>query len=155
MKKLTAERVRKAEQDFLAANDLSSQTSLLLVEGPRMFDRITSDSAILGGKPIIRGTRISVAMILEWTASGADRDAILRKHPQLTADDVEQAATYAASAVQNEVLLSGDKRWMDLEFMDSCASDTDLAIRLEDVRAALAKIGGSMDSAIDETRGEW
>ena len=120
-----------------------------------MFDRITSDSAILGGKPIIRGTRISVAMILEWTASGADRDAILRKHPQLTADDVEQAATYAASAVQNEVLLSGDKRWMDLEFMDSCASDTDLAIRLEDVRAALAKIGGSMDSAIDETRGEW
>ena len=71
-----------------------------------MFDRITSDSAILGGKPIICGTRISVAMILEWIASGADRDTILRKHPQLTAEDVEQAATYAASAVQNEVLLT-------------------------------------------------
>ena len=71
-----------------------------------MFDRITSDSAILGGKPIIRGTRISVAMILEWIASGADRDTILRKHPQLTADDVEQATSYASSAMQNEVLLT-------------------------------------------------
>lgn len=35
-----------------------------------MFDRITSNPAILGGKPIIRGTRISVEMILEWVASG-------------------------------------------------------------------------------------
>ena len=48
-----------------------------------------------------------------------------------------------------------DESWMDVEFMDSCASDSDPAIRLEDVRAALAKIGSSMDSAIDETRGEW
>ncbi len=43
-----------------------------------MFDRITSDTAILGGKPIIRGTRISVELILEWIASGATRDDILR-----------------------------------------------------------------------------
>lgn len=79
-----------------------------------MFDRITSDSAILGGKPIIRGKRISVAMILEWIASGADRDTILRKHPQLSADDVEQAVEYAVSAARNEVLLTtevgGDAR---------------------------------------------
>lgn len=73
-----------------------------------MFDRITSDLAILGGKPIIRGTRISVAMILEWIASGADRDTILRKHPHLTADDVEQATSYAASAVQNDVLMTAE-----------------------------------------------
>ena len=48
-----------------------------------------------------------------------------------------------------------DESWMDAEFMNSCVSDSDPAIRLEDVRAALAKIGSSMDSAIDETRGEW
>ena len=48
-----------------------------------------------------------------------------------------------------------DKSWMDLEFMDSCASDSDPTIPLEDVRAALTKIDGSMDSAIDETRAEW
>jgi uncharacterized protein (DUF433 family) len=71
-----------------------------------MFVRITSDPAILGGKPIVRGTRISVEIILEWVASGATRDEIVRKHPHLTAADVEQALAYAASAVRNEVLVT-------------------------------------------------
>jgi len=43
-----------------------------------MFDNITFDPAILGGKPIIKGTRISVEMILEWIASGATCDDILK-----------------------------------------------------------------------------
>ena len=73
-----------------------------------MFDRITADVSILGGKPIIRGTRISVAMVLEWMASGASRDDILRKHPHLTAEDLEQAMTYAASALRNDVLLTAE-----------------------------------------------
>jgi uncharacterized protein (DUF433 family) len=73
-----------------------------------MFDRITSDPAILGGKPIVRGTRISVEIILEWIAAGATRDDILRKHPQLTAADLEQALAYAAAAVKNEVLLTSE-----------------------------------------------
>ena len=71
-----------------------------------MFDRIVSNPAILGGKPIVRGTRISVELILEWVASGATRDEILRKHPHLSAADVEQALAYAASAVRNEVLVA-------------------------------------------------
>lgn len=73
-----------------------------------MLDRITCDSSILGGKPIIRGTRISVEIILEWIASGATRDDILRKHPHLTAADVEQALAYAAGAVRNEVLITSE-----------------------------------------------
>lgn len=68
-----------------------------------MFDRIVSNPAILGGKPIVRGTRISVELILEWVASGATRDDILLKHPHLIAADVEQALAYAAAAVRNEV----------------------------------------------------
>lgn len=71
-----------------------------------MFDRITSDPAILGGKPIIRGTRISVSLILELLASGATRADIVSKYPHLTNEDVEQAATYAAASVRNEVLFS-------------------------------------------------
>lgn len=70
-----------------------------------MFDRITSDPGILGGKPIVRGTRISVQLILEWMASGATRDDILRQYPHLTAEDVEQALAYAAASMRNEVLL--------------------------------------------------
>ena len=73
-----------------------------------MFDHIISDPAILSGKPIIRGTRISVAIILEWMSSGANRDDILRKHPHLSAEDVEQALSYAAASVRNDVLLTAD-----------------------------------------------
>ncbi len=71
-----------------------------------MFDRIVSNPAILGGKPVVRGTRISVELILEWVASGATRDDILCKHPHLIATDVEQALAYAAAAVRNEVLVA-------------------------------------------------
>jgi uncharacterized protein (DUF433 family) len=73
-----------------------------------MFDRITSNPAILGGKPIIRGTRISVELILEWIAAGATRDAIVQKHTHLSADDVEQALSYAAAATRNEILATAE-----------------------------------------------
>ena len=45
-------------------------------------------------------------MILEWMASGASRDQIVKKHPQVTEVDVEQAIHYAANATKNEVLLT-------------------------------------------------
>lgn len=70
-----------------------------------MFDRVISGPEILGAKPIVRGTRISVQLILEWMASGATRDEILRLYPHLTAPDVERALAYAATSMRNEVLL--------------------------------------------------
>ena len=73
-----------------------------------MFDRIVSNPAILGGKPVIKGTRISVELILEWMASGANRDEIVSRHPHLTAEDVEQALAYAASSFKNDVLLTAE-----------------------------------------------
>src|SRR5207302_6051530 len=54
-----------------------------------VFDRIVSDPAILGGKPCIKGTRISVEFILELIASRSTVAEIVRKYPQLTPDDVE------------------------------------------------------------------
>lgn len=63
-----------------------------------MFDRIECRSDVLGGKPCVKGTRISVEFLLELVASGAARDDIVRNYPQLTADDVEQALRYAAAA---------------------------------------------------------
>jgi uncharacterized protein (DUF433 family) len=71
-----------------------------------MFDRIISGPAVLSGKPTIKGTRISVEMVLEWIASGATRDDILRRHPHLKAEDIAQALNYASAAVRNEVLLT-------------------------------------------------
>lgn len=73
-----------------------------------MFDRITSNPAILGGKPIIRGTRISIEFILDLLASGATGDQVISKYPQLTISDVQQSLQYAAASVRNEVLLHAE-----------------------------------------------
>lgn len=56
-----------------------------------MFTRIACDPGILGGKPCIKGTRISVTFFLELFAGGATRAEILKAYPQLADDDIEQA----------------------------------------------------------------
>jgi uncharacterized protein (DUF433 family) len=73
-----------------------------------MFERVTSDPAILGGKPIIRGTRLSVELILELMASGATRDDVVKRHRQLMPADVEEALGYAAASVRNEIIASAE-----------------------------------------------
>ncbi len=73
-----------------------------------MFNRLTFDPAILGGKPCIKGTRISVEMILEWVASGASRDEIVKNYPQLTAEDVEDALNFAAQSLSNETIMTAE-----------------------------------------------
>ena len=70
-----------------------------------MNDRIISKSEILGGKPVIRGTRISVDIILELFASGADYADILAAYPHLTKEDVQAALRYASRFMQNEVVI--------------------------------------------------
>jgi uncharacterized protein (DUF433 family) len=73
-----------------------------------MFGRIVSDPAVLGGKPCIKGTRISVEFILELLASGASRDEIVQAYPHLMAEDVEEALRYAAHFLDNEVLVTAE-----------------------------------------------
>lgn len=73
-----------------------------------MFHRIISDPRILGGKPCIRGTRLSVEFILELIASGASRDDIVRAYPHLAPEDVEEAVRYAARSLKNEVVLTAE-----------------------------------------------
>lgn len=52
------------------------------------FERITSNPGILGGKPCVKGTRISVEFLLELLASGASRADILKDYPHLTSADL-------------------------------------------------------------------
>ncbi len=73
-----------------------------------MQSRIASDPENLGGKPCLRGTRISVEFILELIASGATLDEIVAAYPQLTREDVSSAVQFAAN------YLRGDSR-MELE----------------------------------------
>jgi uncharacterized protein (DUF433 family) len=60
------------------------------------FSRITHDPAVMGGKPCIRGMRISVGTIVGLVASGTTRDRILTAYPLLEAGDVDEALAYAA-----------------------------------------------------------
>ncbi|MBN2388819.1 MAG: DUF433 domain-containing protein [Anaerolineales bacterium] len=70
-----------------------------------MFPHIDFDPDVLGGKPHIRGTRLSVEFILELIASGATREEVLKTYPQVTEKALAEALKYAARAVKNEVLL--------------------------------------------------
>jgi uncharacterized protein (DUF433 family) len=69
-----------------------------------------SDAAVLGGKPCIDGTRISVEFVLELVASGASRDEIIRRYPFLAAEAVEDALRYAATALSHEVVFTAPSR---------------------------------------------
>jgi uncharacterized protein (DUF433 family) len=68
-----------------------------------MIERITANPQIFGGKPIIRGTRISVEFILELLASDVSEDEILEDYPHLTKDDIQACLKYAARSFKNEI----------------------------------------------------
>ena len=69
-----------------------------------MDEWILTNPAVLGGKPCIRGTRISVAFILELLASGASREDIQCSYPQVTSDGLSAALTFAARSMKNEIV---------------------------------------------------
>mgnify|MGYP006388946997 CR=1 FL=1 len=65
-------------------------------------DWIVSDPDALGGKPCVKGTRLSVEFLLELAASGATQVEILAAHPQLTGEGLAAAFLYAAHALKHE-----------------------------------------------------
>lgn len=69
-----------------------------------MFDRITFDKAIMGGRACIRGMRITVSLVVNLVANGLPNAEILREYPSLEEEDVRQALHYAAFLSSEEVL---------------------------------------------------
>jgi len=67
------------------------------------LDRIVQDPKILGGKATIRGTRISVALILDKLAWGGTVESILESYPHLQREDIQAALAYAHHAVDSEI----------------------------------------------------
>lgn len=60
------------------------------------FERITFDPAVMGGKPCIRGMRVTVGMILGLLAAGRSADEVLQLYPYLQREDILAALAYAA-----------------------------------------------------------
>ena len=68
-----------------------------------MFDRITFDPKIMGGRACIRGMRIPVSVIVGQIAHGATVDEVLADYPDIEREDIQQALEYAAWLTQEEV----------------------------------------------------
>ncbi|MFL6970966.1 MAG: DUF433 domain-containing protein [Xanthobacteraceae bacterium] len=70
-------------------------------------ERIELNPEIMGGKPVIRGTRVPVELILRKLGAGLSQEAILRDHPLMTLDDIHDAQAFAADYLADENVIYG------------------------------------------------
>ena len=69
-----------------------------------VFDRIEINPRVCNGKPVIKGTRIPISVILELIAEGKSWQAILDGYPELTKDDIHAALHYARVSLDHSEL---------------------------------------------------
>jgi uncharacterized protein (DUF433 family) len=67
-----------------------------------LWHRISIDPKVMAGKPVIRGTRIPVELIVRMLAQGIAEADILREYPRLQPDDIRAALSYAARVLADE-----------------------------------------------------
>jgi uncharacterized protein (DUF433 family) len=70
----------------------------------KLLSRITANPKIFSGKPIIRGMRISVELILSLLAQGETAEALLQDYPELEAEDIRACLTYAHAVIAQDSL---------------------------------------------------
>ena len=71
---------------------------------PTLLERITADPTIFGGKPIVRGMRISVELIVSLLMQDESWDAILDDYPNLERDDIRACLAYAHAVIAHDSL---------------------------------------------------
>lgn len=76
-----------------------------------LLKRISADPNVCFGKPVIRGTRIWVALILDLMASGMSEDQLIEEYPQLRPEDIRAALAYGAATTHERSipLASGEQ----------------------------------------------
>ena len=72
------------------------------------MSKIIADPEILGGKPVVSGTRISVEHILGLLSSGMSEAEIVESYPLLTKEDVREVLRYASRSLKNDVIIEFD-----------------------------------------------
>jgi uncharacterized protein (DUF433 family) len=66
------------------------------------YERIEMNPGVMGGKPVIRGTRIPVDLILRKLGAGVSPDVLLADYPRLTPEDIRAAQAFAADYIADE-----------------------------------------------------
>jgi len=69
-------------------------------------DRIVIDPDVMVGKPVIKGTRIPVYLIVEFVTNGMAEKEILKEYPQLRKEDIKAALLYASKCLEREVTVT-------------------------------------------------
>ena len=100
-------------------------------------DRIVSDPEILVGKPIIKGTRISVELIIGWLANGWTFEQLLESYPHITREDILAALAFAADMMQEEQYIARHKAaalnrccWLTRTFLHQRSSACGLRVSM-------------------------
>ena len=70
-------------------------------------ERIEMDPQVMGGKPVIRGTRVPVETVLRKLGAGMTPEAIVADHPRITVEDIRAAQAFAADYLADEALVYG------------------------------------------------
>lgn len=73
--------------------------------GGLIQERIEVNPEVMLGKPVIRGTRIPVELIIRKLSEGANEETLLEAYPRLTKQDIQAALAYAASSLAHETIL--------------------------------------------------
>lgn len=102
--------------------------------------RIVADANILGGKPVIKGTRIPVSLILGLMAEGMTGEKIVREYPQLTTKDVRAAAAVSSKSISRIRRVAGRHGITHLRVFGSRA-------------AGRAQVGSDLDLLVDVAPG--
>ncbi len=68
-----------------------------------MFERITFDPAVMGGRACIRGMRLTVSLLVNLVANGMSTEDIIREYPELEAEDIRQSLQYASALTNEEI----------------------------------------------------
>jgi uncharacterized protein (DUF433 family) len=69
-------------------------------------DYIESNAAVMLGKPVIKGTRITVALILKKLSEGATQNQLLASYPSLSVAAINAALAYASDVISNETVIA-------------------------------------------------
>jgi uncharacterized protein (DUF433 family) len=72
-------------------------------------ERISSDPAVLLGKPVVKGTRISVELILGWLANGWTYEQVLESYPHIVREDILAALAFSEEMLRDEKYIASHK----------------------------------------------